>query len=137
MQITIKLEGVQNLEKLWAKKRKEIIDGGERVIKQHNQKILQSAKSKIHHISGETAASLKAEVVLKGQGVVVSRIGTLGGTKEEAIRANSLEYGHAAPGNAGGVKVVPPYPFMRPATEEDRSLFKKDMKNEIQRVIEK
>jgi hypothetical protein len=141
--VTVKLEGIENVRKFFNEKRKEVIDGGERVIKRHMKKIETSAKSKIRNISGETADSIKAEVDGKGKDFVVAKVGTLGGTKEEAIRANSLEYGHASPGKGKDsgtrhpVKTTPEHPFIRPAIDEDKNSFKADMKTEIQKVIEK
>lgn len=149
MQVTVKLEGIQSVSKLFDEKGKQIIEGGEKVIRQHMEKVLNSARSKIHNISGETAASLKAKVDGKGKTFVVAQIGTLGGTREEAIRANSLEYGHAFPGQgkdsiglrkskkAKSSGSVPAYPFIRPAIDEDKNSFKADMKSEIQKIIER
>jgi hypothetical protein len=148
-QITIKLEGITNISKLFDEKGRQIIDGGEKVIKQHMDKVLNSARSKIHSVSGETAESLKAKVSAKRKTYVTAEIGTIDGTKEEAIRANSLEYGHAFPGQGRdsiGVRKskqakssgsVPAHPFIRPAIDEDKRAFKTDMKNEIQKVIER
>ena len=147
--ITIKLEGIESISKLFDEKGRQIIDSGEKVIRRHMGKVLNSARSKIHNISGETAESLKAKVSAKRKTFVTAEIGTIDGTKEEAIRANSLEYGHAFPGqgkdSVGARKSkqakssgsVPAYPFIRPAIDEDKRTFKADMKSEIQKVIER
>lgn len=50
---------------------------------------------------------------------------------------NAIEYGHAAPGNAGGVKVVGPNPFKRTAYEQKRRALSEVLSKEIVREIEK
>jgi hypothetical protein len=124
--ITVKVEGADKLKKILR----------EKVMDQHMDKQLSAARSKIHHISGETAASLKVKFDLKGKGALVGRIGAFDCTAEEAIRANSLEYGHAAKGNSRGPKVVPAYPFLRPALYEDERAYKRDLREAVRKVIE-
>jgi hypothetical protein len=142
MQVTIKLDGVNNIYKVFNRKRTKIIEAAQRAEEEVSQSILQSAKSKIQSISGETAASLDARLVHKSKTAVVSKIGTLDGTKEECVRANSLEYGHAAPGEGkdsgvkNPVKTVPAHPFVRPAIKEHKAKFKRKMKEAIQKAIE-
>jgi hypothetical protein len=149
MQINVKLEGITDVSKFFNEKGNQVIQGGEKVIRRHMDKILNSAKSKINSKSGETARTLKAKVTAKGKTFVVAEIGTLSGTKEEAIRANSLEYGHAFPGQgkdsiglrkskqakkSGSVQA---HPFIRPAIDEDKRPYKHDMQTEINKIIER
>jgi hypothetical protein len=133
--ITIKVEGIEELKKALTEKRNEVLDTGEKVIKEHMDKQLRAARSKIHNISGETANSLSAKVDLKGLSAIVARVGAFD-SAEDAIRANSLEYGHAAPNNRGGAKIIPAHPFLRPALYEDEKIYKRDLREAIRRVIE-
>jgi hypothetical protein len=133
--ITIKIEGADKLKQILQEKRNDVLAAGEKVISQHMDKQLSAAKSKIHHISGETAASLKVKFDLKGKGALVGRIGAFDCTAEEAIRANSLEFGHAAKGNSRGPKIVPAYPYLRPALYEDERAYKRDLREAIRKAI--
>jgi hypothetical protein len=145
---TVRIEGIENVTKFFEQKSREIIDEGQRVEEKHMNKILDSARSKINNISGETANSLKAKITAKSKTFVVAEIGTLGGTKEEAIRANSLEYGHALPGRGRDTvgkrawksgknqEDVPAQPFIRPAIDEDKNAYRLDMKKGIQKVCD-
>lgn len=134
--VTIKLEGVKELHKILEQKRGEIIEAGEKTIKDHMDKQLVSARANIHSISGETAASLSAKIDGKSDNFVVGKVGAFD-SAEDAIRANSLEFGHAAPNQAGGAKVVPAHPFLRPAVDEDEKSYKKDFRKAIKDAIEK
>jgi hypothetical protein len=136
MAVSVKIEGIDDVKRFLRRKHKEIFDAGADVIDEHSDKVLTSAKSKINSISGETAASLKKKVE-KTKNAVVSRVGTIDATKEECIRANSLEYGHAAPNDRGGVKIVEEHPFERPALAEDKRSFVHDMKQRIQDVADR
>jgi HK97 gp10 family phage protein len=98
MQVAIKLEGIEDMRKFFQEYSLKIIPAAEKGIKTGMNLILNSAKGHINNISGETAESLKAAIDGKGKSFVVGHIGTLGATRDECIRANSLEYGHAGPG---------------------------------------
>ena len=134
--ITIKIDGMEKLKKALKEKRNDIVDVGEEVIKEHMQKQLSSARSKIHNRSGETSASLSAKIDLKSNSAIVARIGAFD-SADDAIRANALEFGHAAPNNRGGIKIVPAHPFLRPAMYEDEKEYKRDLREAIIKVIEK
>jgi len=134
--VTIKLEGIPNLKKLLKEKNTQIIDGGQNVIERHNQRIINLAKSKIKSKTGEMASLLKSKIDGKSKTYVVSHVGPYDATKEQAIAWNSYEYGHAAPGKAGGTKVVAGSKVLRSSIKEDKASFKADMKAEIKSIIE-
>jgi hypothetical protein len=142
--LTVKVEGIDSVEKFLKRKRQEIFSAGAEVVNEYIKRVLASAKSKIHHISGETAASLDHNV-WKYTNTAVGKAGTIKATKEECIRANSLEYGHALPGGGKDsgvkeknvVKTVKPHPFMRPALAEIKTPFKRDMQKAIQDVADR
>jgi 6-phosphogluconate dehydrogenase (decarboxylating) len=133
--VTIKVEGIKDLKKFLQIKGDKVMAAGEAVIKDHLNKQLSLAKANIHNVSGETASSLSAKIDGKSQSYVVGKVGAFN-SAEDAIRANSLEFGHAAPNKAGGVKLTPAHPFLRPAIDSDKKLFKKDFKAAIKKVIE-
>lgn len=147
MQISVKIDGIENIKKYFDDKNRQVIQAGQIVINEHMNKILNMAKSKIKHISHETEQSLKAKIDGVGKTYVVAHIGTLGASKNAAIRANSLEYGHAFPArgkdtigktawkSGGNQKDVAPKAFIRPSLEEDRRQYKRDMEKEIFRVM--
>ena len=136
MQVSIKLEGVENIHKLFVEKGTKIIAGGEKIIAKHMNTVLQNTRSKIKNRTGQMGSILKARIDGKGKNFVVAQMGTLDASKEEAIAWNSYEYGHAAPNDAGGVKIVQGSGVMRTSLEEDKKSFKNDMQKEIQSVIE-
>lgn len=49
---------------------------------------------------------------------------------------NAIEYGHAAPGDAGGTKIVGPNPFQRKAYEQKRKPLAAHFSRMIVRLIE-
>jgi HK97 gp10 family phage protein len=136
---------IQELEK-WGKK---LGDGMEDPTKRGMEIIAKKAKNKIHNISGETAASIKTKIDGKGKNYVVGHIGTIGGTKEEAIRANSLEFGHAYPrkgrdslgkrewtsNREGGEGNVKAYPFVRPALKGSRRVVTAEYEKEVRKIL--
>ena len=50
---------------------------------------------------------------------------------------NAIEYGHAGPWNAGGIKVAKPIPFKRKAYEEKRRPLAEKLSKEIVKEIER
>jgi len=136
---------IQELEK-WGKK---LGDGMEAPTKRGMDIIAKKAKNKIHNISGETAASIKTKIDGKGRNYVVGHIGTIDGTKEEAIRANSLEFGHSHPGEGrdsfgkqqwtsdreGGADRVEAHPFIRPALKGSRRVVTAEYEKEIRKIL--
>jgi hypothetical protein len=135
-QITIKLDGIQDVHKLFKEKGEGIIGAGQRVIEEHNKKIIALTVSKIKNKTGEMASLLKSKVNSKGRNYVAASVGTLDATKEQAIAWNAYEYGHAAPGDAGGTKIVQGSKVLRSSVDEDKASFRNDMKIEIKKVIE-
>jgi hypothetical protein len=138
-QTTIKIEGLESFRKMRRAILAEIINDGAKIIERHNKKIESLAKSKIHNVSGQTAKTIKSEIAHKSNTAVVSHIGTIRATKSEAIRATSLEYGHAKPGEAGGKKIpsTEKHSFIRPAIDEDKKPFSQDMKGAVNKVVKK
>lgn len=140
--VTIKLEGITSFSQMSTETKRDVVIAGGSVIKQHCTKIQNMTRSKINNITGETGATIKTKVE-DGKNYSVGKIGTIDATKEEAIRFNSLEYGHAAPGKGKDsgiskpVKVVAPRPTLRPSIDEDKSSFKKDMESNIKTVVER
>jgi hypothetical protein len=134
--ITVKLEGIPSVQKFLKEKRKEIFDAGFEVIDRHADKQLSTAKGKIKNKTGRMASILKKES-WKYTNSAGSKIGPLGASKEDAIAWNSYEYGHAAPGKAGGVKVVQGSKVLRSTIAEDKSSFKRDIQKAIQDVADR
>ena len=48
---------------------------------------------------------------------------------------NAIEFGHAAPGDAGGTKVVAAMPFIRPAQDATKDKALRTIENEVARGI--
>jgi hypothetical protein len=134
--ITIKLEGVENLSKFLDSQNEKILSEVENVMKDHGERQLADARSRINNISGETARSLRVISVWKGEKTTGCMVGPDPNSIPAIIRARSLEYGHAAKNNKGGAKVVPAHPFLRPAFDSDKRKAKSDIKKAVQAIVD-
>jgi hypothetical protein len=141
--ITIKLDNVKDVAKFYQKKKAEIRAGAERVEERNAPRTLALIRSKIHNITKETRSSYNVGKVYKTNASVSIVVGTMGGTKNDAIRALSLEYGHAAPKRGKDSKFkkpskdVPAHPHVRPAVDETKKPFVSDMRQELNKICDK
>jgi hypothetical protein len=136
MQVSIKLENKESFIKMKEAIVPQIIKEGELVIEKHISIIINDARSKIKERTGKMASLLKGKIDGKGRGYVVARIGTLGATREDAIAFNAYEYGHAAPNDAGGVKIVQGKRVLKNSLQDDKKPFREDMSKMVKRVCD-
>lgn len=137
--ITIKIEGIDSFSALSAEKARRVIEEGEKVIDKHDKHQANLIRSYIpigNSNHTHLRSLIKDKIDGKGKTFVVGHVGTLGASAKDAIAFNAYNYGHAAPGKAGGVKVVPGSGVMQKASDEDKSGFKSDMKEAIKRAVE-
>jgi HK97 gp10 family phage protein len=160
MQSTIKLEGMEEVFKNLRKYGDKVSKANEATAKRGSQVILKEIQNNIgkgkpypDRITGELENSMKAKIDGVGKTFAVAHIGALNVTKEQAIIANSVEYGHAFPyegrdsigkakraeNKAAGRwvqgKRAEAYPFMRPAIKTARRKVKKIYEEELFKIF--
>jgi HK97 gp10 family phage protein len=154
MQSSVKLEGMEEVFKNLHKYGKKVKQANEVAVKRGSEVILHKAWDNIgkgdpypEWITGELENSIKAKVDGVGETYAVAHIGTLEATKEQAIIANSVEYGHAFPyqgrdrnkkkhaENKATGNRVKAYPFMRPAIKSTKQKAAKIYKEELQKIF--
>lgn len=155
MQSTLKIEGMEEVLKNFKKYGEKVSKANETAAKRGSQVILEEIWDNIgkgdpypEWITGELENSIKAKIDGVGKTFAVAHIGTLGATKEQAIIANAVEYGHAFPGQGRDVigkakhsknksteNRVKAYPFARPAVKSSRRKVNKIYKEELQKIF--
>jgi hypothetical protein len=133
--LTIKIEGVDNLSRFLDSQNDKILEKTHVVMRRHAEKQLIDARSRINGITGETARSLRVLEVWKAKKSTGFRVGPNPADVEAIIRAQALEYGHAAKNDKGGIKIVPAHPFLRPAFDADKRKTKDDLKKAVQEQV--
>ncbi len=134
--ITIKLEGIQNFRQLSQEKVRAVIEAGEKVEKKYGELGANLMISKIHHRSGHFRELIGNRIDGKGRSYVVAHFGLIGASAKDAIAFNAYNYGHASPGDAGGVKIVNGSHVLEQTADEIKGPFKNDMKSAIKSAIE-
>jgi len=155
MQSTVKLEGMEEVFKNLRKYGDKVSKANEAAAKRGSQVVLEEIWDNIgkgapypEWITGELENSIKSKIDGVGKTFAVAHIGTLDATKEQAIIANSVEYGHAFPGQGRDVigktehskskmseNRVKAYPFARPAIKSSKRKVNKIYKEELQKIF--
>lgn len=94
-----------------------------------------SGKFPPHNITGKLSGAIDGWRDGKGKDYAVYHVGLPhSATRDEAIKANAVEFGHIASGWFQGMSPIgdaPPHPFLRPAFYES----KKDVEKEVERAL--
>jgi hypothetical protein len=154
MQSSIKLEGTEEVFKNLRKYGEKVSKANEAAAKRGSKVILEEMEDNIgkgkpypEWITGELENSIKSKIDGVGKTFAVAHIGTLDATKEQAIIANSVEYGHAFPyqgrdrnkkkhaENKAAGNRVKAYPFARPAIKAKKYKVRKIYKQELQKIF--
>lgn len=139
MAMTVKLEGTKDVIKNLNKYRDKAKKARLKTIKKTARLVTMTARNNIGRggqfpssRTGELKSLIKWKIDGHGEGYTVAHVGVLDdATKEQAIKANSVEYGHALPGGGKDSKVrnpikhVPAHPFLRPAKDKHKKTIKK------------
>lgn len=137
--VRIKLEGVGDVQRKLKECRGEISGSLPELVYTSAVRTQINARSRIVNRSGELYREVKINYDGGGDGYAVAHVGVKADSDNArlAIKTNSVEYGHAAPGNSRGVKVVPAHPFMRPAIKYERNLFKLNIERKFRTILNK
>jgi len=155
LQSSVKIEGMEDVFRDLHKYGEKVSKANEEAAKRGSQVILEEIQDNIgkgspypEWITGELENSMKAKMDGVGKTFAVAHIGTLGATKEQAIIANAVEYGHAFPGQGRDVigktehskskasgNRVKAYPFARPAVKSSKRKVNKIYKEELQKIF--
>ena len=155
MQSLIKLEGTEEVFKNLRKYGEKVSKANEAAAKRGSKVILEEMWDNIgkgdpypEWITGELENSIKSKIDGVGKTYAVAHIGTIGATKEQAIIANSVEYGHAFPyqgrdrigkrkhsESKAADNRVKAYPFARPAIKAKKYKVRKIYKQELQKIF--
>lgn len=154
----IKIQGMEELRRNLKKYGEKVSKANEIAAEKGAEVILHEAWDNIgkgkpypEWITGELENSIKSKIDGVRKDSAIAHIGTLGATREQAIKANSVEYGHAFPGmgrdnknigkrkhaenKAKGIGRVKAYPFMRPAIKSTKRRVVKIYKSELQKIF--
>jgi len=130
--ITVKMEGLDELSKAL----KKLADGlppeqVEPILKQGAKTITDSMKQKAP--KGPTGNLKKAIKVkkLKNNNYAQPAVYIAAVDRKKAPHAHLVEFGH------GGPHPAPPYPFFRPAVDENENKVYKDVEDGIKKLVER
>jgi HK97 gp10 family phage protein len=156
LQSSVSIEGIEEVLKNFKKYGEKVKQANKTTAERGSQVILEEIWDNIgkgspypEWITGELENSMEAKIDGIGKTFAVAHIGTLSATKEQAIIANSVEYGHAFPGlgrdsigkwqwtsdREGGEDRVKAYPFARPAIKSSNRKVNKIYKEELQKIF--
>jgi len=137
--VGIKLNGVEEVKKKMQECQMEISGALPSLVYESALRTQSLARSKVNSRSGQIRREIKVTFDGANKNYAVAHVGIKAesGDAKLAIKVNSLEYGHAAPGNARGVKVVRARPFMRPSIKYERSLFKQNVETKFKEILDK
>ena len=137
MPFSFKIEGVENLQKRFDEKREEVEEVFRKDLDEGADIIIQSAKSKVHSISGHLADSINKNEVREKNGKIDVYVGIEKNewfSKEDRYYPRFVEIGHAIEKGTSRVKA---HPYLRPALNENRKQIQSNIENDIKEVIER
>ncbi|HYH05379.1 MAG TPA: HK97-gp10 family putative phage morphogenesis protein [Bacillota bacterium] len=154
MNSKVNIDGMDEVLKNLQKYGQEVKKANKQAVEHGAKMIVEAAKDNIgkggpfpEWITGELENLIKYKVDGVGNTYAVAHIGTIGASKEQAIKANAVEYGHAKRGQGRGVigkkawKVintagkVKEKPYLRPALKSSKKIVSSIYEEEVRKVI--
>jgi len=130
MGYTIKVEGVEALQKAFEEKRKEIEEATAEALNESADLVVESAKSKTWVRTGETQSAIDKSEVLNKEGVMDIAVGI---RKEKPFGKS----GFKALFQEKGTSKQKAHPFLRPALLENKDEINEKMTGVLKKAVEK
>jgi HK97 gp10 family phage protein len=130
MAYTIKVEGVEALQKAFEEKRKEIEQATAETLNECADLVVESAKDKVLVLTGETQRAIDKSEVENKEGVMDIEVGI---RNEPPFRKD----GFKARFQEKGTSKQRAHPFLRPALIENKDAINEKMTGVLSKAVEK